>query len=82
MDAPGAHDLSRARFARLRPARFARGLAAHRNAAVLALLLAHFARSYVRASHSLAAVLALLLARFARSYVHASHSLAAVLALQ
>ena len=37
VDAPGAHDLSRARFARLRPARFARGLAAHRNAAVLAL---------------------------------------------
>ena len=37
VDAQGAHDLSRARFARLRPARFARGLAAHRNAAVLAL---------------------------------------------
>ena len=59
MVAQGAHDLSRARFARLRPARFARGLAAHRNAAVLALLLARFARSYVLASHSLAAVLAL-----------------------
>lgn len=37
VDAQGTHDLSRARFARLRPARFARGLAAHRNAAVLAL---------------------------------------------
>ena len=37
VDDQSAHDLSRARFARLRPARFARGLAAHRNAAVLAL---------------------------------------------
>lgn len=34
-------------------------LSLHSNAAVLALLLARFARSYVRASHSLAAVLAL-----------------------
>ena len=37
VDDQSAHDLSRARFARLRPARFARGLAAHRNTAVLAL---------------------------------------------
>ena len=45
VDAPGAHDLSRARFARLRPARFARGLAARRNAVVLALSLARSLRS-------------------------------------
>ena len=82
MVAPGAHNLSRARFARLRPARFARGLAAHRNAAVLALQCGYPCAPMRLSLRSLsrARFARLRPARFARGL--AAHRNAAVLALQ